>query len=158
MSDTLPDKLSDKSAGKATHRAAFFPHGSTIIDARFRRQEGDHGIGVRRRKIDGADKATGRVQYADDIQLPGMLHCTTHAHLSAFERVLANHLVRTERRTRPDVHTVVFLQLNVGDRLQRGRIELGNDLLTRAVGTQTKDRDFVRVHPRQHTARRGKDR
>ncbi len=51
-----------------------FPHGSTFADAARRRQDGDHGIGVRRRKVDGADKAAGRVLYADDIQLPGMLH------------------------------------------------------------------------------------
>ncbi|HEY4221454.1 MAG TPA: xanthine dehydrogenase family protein molybdopterin-binding subunit, partial [Myxococcota bacterium] len=57
-----------------TTRASFFQHGSTIADAAFRRQEGDHGIGQRRRKVDGADKATGRTQYADDIALPGMLH------------------------------------------------------------------------------------
>jgi 4-hydroxybenzoyl-CoA reductase alpha subunit len=31
-------------------------------------------IGSRARKVDGAAKATGRAVYADDIQLPGMLH------------------------------------------------------------------------------------
>jgi len=37
-----------------------FAHGNTFEDAASRRQEGTHGIGERRRKIDGADKATGR--------------------------------------------------------------------------------------------------
>lgn len=52
-----------------------FDHGTTIEDSTQRRQEGDHGIGQRRRKIDGHQKATGRALYADDIDLPGMLHC-----------------------------------------------------------------------------------
>ena len=60
---------------KHTSRAPFFQHGSTIADAVMRRQSGDHGIGVRRRKVDGAEKASGRVKYTDDISLPGMLHC-----------------------------------------------------------------------------------
>ena len=51
------------------------PQGSTFAYSAQRRQEGDHGIGVRRRKSEGAEKATGRIKYADDIQLPGMLHC-----------------------------------------------------------------------------------
>jgi 4-hydroxybenzoyl-CoA reductase subunit alpha len=68
----------------AAPATAFFPHGSTFADAAQRRQEGDHGIGQRVRKIDGGEKATGRTQYADDIQFPGMLHAklkrSTHAH------------------------------------------------------------------------------
>ncbi len=43
-----------------------------------------HVVGKRHRKVDGMDKATGRAVYADDIQLPGMLHAKTlrspHAH------------------------------------------------------------------------------
>lgn len=62
----------------------FHAHGNTFEDAAQRRQEGDHGLGQRRRKIDGADKATGRTQYADDINFPGMLHAklkrSTRAH------------------------------------------------------------------------------
>ncbi len=41
-------------------------------------------VGKRNRKVDGMDKATGRALYADDLQLPGMLHAKTlrspHAH------------------------------------------------------------------------------
>lgn len=62
----------------------FFDHGSTFEDAALRRQDGDHGLGQRRRKIDGADKATGRTKYADDYSFPGMLHAklkrSTRAH------------------------------------------------------------------------------
>jgi len=41
-------------------------------------------VGKPQRKVDGLDKATGRALYADDLQLPGMLHAKTlrspHAH------------------------------------------------------------------------------
>jgi 4-hydroxybenzoyl-CoA reductase subunit alpha len=69
---------------QGTLKTSFFEHGSTIVDASVRRQDGDHGIGVRRRKVDGADKATGRTLYADDYSFPGMLHAkikrSTRAH------------------------------------------------------------------------------
>ena len=66
----------------------FFDHGSTFEDATERRQQGDHGIGVSRRKIDGADKATGRTLYADDIQLPGMLSCKIKRSIKAHARIV----------------------------------------------------------------------
>lgn len=72
-------------------KTAFFDHGSTFEDATARRQDGDHGIGVRRRKIDGAPKATGRTQYADDIQLPGMLHAKIKRSTQAHAKILAVH-------------------------------------------------------------------
>ena len=34
-------------------------------------------IGGAHRKVDGLAKATGQAVYADDIQLPGMLHAKT---------------------------------------------------------------------------------
>lgn len=55
-------------------------------DARRARSEPPGGgiIGTRARKVEGALKATGRLQYTDDIQLPGMLHGkilrSPHAH------------------------------------------------------------------------------
>ncbi|MFZ9887383.1 MAG: xanthine dehydrogenase family protein molybdopterin-binding subunit, partial [Myxococcota bacterium] len=56
-------------------KASFFPHGTTVERATERPQgEGTHGVGERRRKVDGLGKATGRTLYADDIQMPGMLH------------------------------------------------------------------------------------
>ncbi|MBI1944427.1 MAG: molybdopterin-dependent oxidoreductase [Deltaproteobacteria bacterium] len=63
------------SDGKGTDKAPFFPHGSTIVDASLRRQQSEHGIGARGRKIDGAEKALGRTRFADDYSFPGMLHC-----------------------------------------------------------------------------------
>ena len=57
-----------------TRATPFHAAGNTFADSAQRRQQGDHGIGRRGRKSDGADKATGRTRYADDIQLPGMLH------------------------------------------------------------------------------------
>ena len=41
-------------------------------------------VGRRLRKLDGLKKATGEAIYADDLQLPRMLHCklfrSPHAH------------------------------------------------------------------------------
>jgi 4-hydroxybenzoyl-CoA reductase alpha subunit len=49
-----------------------------------RANDGFQVVGKPSRKIDGLAKATGRLQYADDIVLPGMLHAKTlrspHAH------------------------------------------------------------------------------
>ena len=67
----------------------FFDHGSTFEDAAHRRQEGDHGLGVRRRKIDGHDKATGRTQYADDISFPGMLQAKLKRSTRAHARIVS---------------------------------------------------------------------
>lgn len=74
---------------KPKDAVAFFEHGSTFADAKERRQPGDHGIGARRRKIDGLDKATGRAQYADDIQLPGMLHAKIKRSVRAHARLVS---------------------------------------------------------------------
>lgn len=65
-------------------------------------------IGRRMRKVDGLAKATGRARYADDIQLPGMLHGkilrSPHPHArivridaSAAERMDGVHAVATGR-------------------------------------------------------------
>jgi 4-hydroxybenzoyl-CoA reductase subunit alpha len=75
----------------AAPATAFFPHGSTFEDAAQRRQEGDHGIGQRVRKIDGGEKATGRTQYTDDIQFPGMLHAKLKRSTQAHARIKAIH-------------------------------------------------------------------
>jgi 4-hydroxybenzoyl-CoA reductase subunit alpha len=67
------------------------PHGSTFADAAQRRQDGDHGVGRRGRKVEGHEKATGKTKYADDVQLPGMLHAKikrstrAHAHIVAID-------------------------------------------------------------------------
>lgn len=63
-------------------------HGTTVPDATARRQEGEHGIGARRRKVDGLDKATGRTRYTDDIQLPGMLHAKIKRSTRPHARIL----------------------------------------------------------------------
>jgi 4-hydroxybenzoyl-CoA reductase subunit alpha len=91
--------------GSGTQRSSHFPHGTTIVDATLRRQEGDHGIGVRRRKVDGADKATGRTQYADDIQLPGMLHAKIKRSTRAHARIVAIDTSKAEAM--PGVYAVV---------------------------------------------------
>jgi 4-hydroxybenzoyl-CoA reductase subunit alpha len=56
-------------------KVAFFDHGTTVADPIPTVGAEGHGLGLRRRKVDGVGKATGRTLYADDIQLPGMLHC-----------------------------------------------------------------------------------
>jgi 4-hydroxybenzoyl-CoA reductase alpha subunit len=67
----------------------FHPSGNTFADAARRRQGGDHGIGQRGRKSDGAEKATGRTRYADDIQLPGMLHAKIKRSTRAHAKIIA---------------------------------------------------------------------
>ncbi len=69
-------------------KTPFHSHGNTFEDAASRRQDGDHGIGVRRRKIDGADKATGRTKYADDYSFPGMLHAKLKRATKAHARIV----------------------------------------------------------------------
>ncbi len=66
-----------------------FDHGSTFEDAALRRQDGDHGLGMRRRKIDGHDKATGRTLYADDLSFPGMLQAKLKRSTRAHARILS---------------------------------------------------------------------
>jgi 4-hydroxybenzoyl-CoA reductase alpha subunit len=73
-------------------KSHFFAHGNTFEDAASRRQEGDHGIGVRRRKIDGADKATGRTMYADDLSYPGMVHAKLKRSTRAHAQIAAIHV------------------------------------------------------------------
>lgn len=70
-------------------KTPFFAHGNTFEDAASRRQEGKHGIGERRRKIDGADKATGRTQYADDLRFPGMIHAKLKRSTQAHARIVS---------------------------------------------------------------------
>ena len=65
------------------------PHGNTFADAAQRRQDGDHGLGRRGRKVEGHEKATGRTQYADDIQLPGMLHAKIKRSTRPHARIVA---------------------------------------------------------------------
>jgi 4-hydroxybenzoyl-CoA reductase subunit alpha len=73
-------------------KTPFFDHGNTFADAAERRSKEPSGLGARRRKIDGAEKATGRTKYADDITLPGMLHGkikrSTRAHARITKLVL----------------------------------------------------------------------
>lgn len=95
--------MSDKPS--PTLKSSHFPHGTTIIDASLRRQDGDHGIGVRRRKSDGAEKATGRTRYADDIQLPGMLHAKIKRSTRAHARIVAIDASKAEAM--PGVYAVV---------------------------------------------------
>lgn len=52
-----------------------YPHGTTIQNTLDSPGEIFHSIGKSKRKIDAVDKALGRTQFTDDIQLPGMLHC-----------------------------------------------------------------------------------
>jgi 4-hydroxybenzoyl-CoA reductase alpha subunit len=77
VSETIRDKV------------AFEAHGTTIVDSTERRQEGHHGIGERRRKVDGLAKATGRTLYADDISLPGMLHAKIKRSIKRHARLVS---------------------------------------------------------------------
>lgn len=81
------------------------PHGTTIPDSTQRRQEGDHGIGVRRRKVEGSEKATGRLLYTDDIQLPGMLHARIKRSTQAHARIKSVHTAEAEAL--PGVYAVI---------------------------------------------------
>jgi len=62
-------------------------------------------VGKARRKVDGLAKATGEAVYADDIQLPGMLHAKTlrspHAH------ALIKSIDTTKALALPGVHAVI---------------------------------------------------
>ncbi len=62
-------------------------------------------VGKSHRKIDGVSKATGEAVYADDIQLPGMLHAKTLRSPHAHARIVS---IDTSRaRALPGVHAVV---------------------------------------------------
>lgn len=88
-----------------TPKTAFHAHGTTFEDAASRRQEGDHGIGVRRRKIDGADKATGRTRYADDLSFPGMLHAKLKRSTKAHAKIVSINVDKA--LAIPGVHAVI---------------------------------------------------
>ncbi len=62
-------------------------------------------VGKSHRKIDGVSKATGEAVYADDIQLPGMLHAKTLRSPHAHARIVS---IDTSRaRALPGVHAVI---------------------------------------------------
>jgi 4-hydroxybenzoyl-CoA reductase subunit alpha len=86
-------------------KTPFFSHGNTFEDAAARRQTGDHGIGVRRRKIDGAEKATGRTKYADDLSFPGMLHAKLKRSTKAHARIVRIDVDKA--RAIPGVHAII---------------------------------------------------
>jgi CO/xanthine dehydrogenase Mo-binding subunit len=88
-----------------TPKTPFHDHGNTFEDAAARRQQGDHGIGVRRRKIDGADKATGRTKYADDYSFPGMLHAKLKRSTRAHARIVRIDVEKA--KAIPGVHAVI---------------------------------------------------
>ncbi|MEC7233222.1 MAG: molybdopterin cofactor-binding domain-containing protein, partial [Planctomycetota bacterium] len=62
-------------------------------------------VGKSHRKIDGMAKATGEAVYADDIQLPGMLHAKTLRSPHAHARILSIDTSRAEAL--PGVHAVI---------------------------------------------------
>jgi len=88
-----------------TPKTPFHSHGNTFEDAAARRQQGDHGIGVRRRKIDGADKATGRTKYADDYSFPGMLHAKLKRSTRAHARIVRIDVEKA--KAIPGVHAII---------------------------------------------------
>ncbi len=62
-------------------------------------------VGKPHRKIDGLQKATGQAVYADDIQLPGMLHAKLLRSPHCHARIVA---IRTEKAlAMPGVHAVI---------------------------------------------------
>jgi 4-hydroxybenzoyl-CoA reductase alpha subunit len=67
----------------------FLDHGTTVEKPLERSQSGDHGIGVRRRKIEGHDKATGKTLFADDITRPRMLHARIKRSTRPHARIVA---------------------------------------------------------------------
>lgn len=62
-------------------------------------------VGKSHRKIDGMAKATGEAVYADDIQLPGMLHAKTLRSPHAHARIVSIDTSRAEAL--PGVHAVI---------------------------------------------------
>lgn len=79
-------------------------HGTTISNPTKRAHKGP-GLGRRTRKIDGAQKATGRLQYVDDLELPGMLQCKIKRSIRAHARILS--VDSTEVEKHPGVHAVI---------------------------------------------------
>lgn len=62
-------------------------------------------VGGKHRKVDGLAKATGQAVYADDIQLPGMLHAKTLRSTRAHAKIVAIDTSRAEAL--PGVHAVI---------------------------------------------------
>lgn len=62
-------------------------------------------VGAPRRKIDGLAKATGALQYADDLVLPGMLHGKTLRSPHAHARIVS--IDASEALAMPGVHAVI---------------------------------------------------
>ena len=56
-------------------------------------------------RLDAADKVTGRSQYADDIHLPGMLHCKIHKSSRRHARIVSIDTSEAERL--PGVRAVI---------------------------------------------------
>ncbi len=78
-------------------------------------QGGFQVIGRAHRKIDGLAKATGQAVYADDIQLPGMLHAKTLRSPHPHARIRS--IDTTRARALPGVHAVITgrdLPMNYG--------------------------------------------
>ncbi len=64
-----------------------------------------HRVGKRARKVDGIGKATGQAVYADDIQLPGMLHAKTLRSPHPHARIVSIDTSKAEAL--PGVHGVI---------------------------------------------------
>ena len=62
-------------------------------------------VGQPHRKVDGLAKATGRAQYADDLQLPGMLHAKTLRSPHPYARIAA--IDASEALALEGVHAVI---------------------------------------------------
>ncbi len=88
--------------------ALIYPHGTSISDPLSHQEDNAHGIGKRLRKIDGLDKATGRTQYADDIQWPGMLHAKIKRSTKAHARIIS--IDTSKAKSMPGVFAVVIGQ------------------------------------------------
>jgi 4-hydroxybenzoyl-CoA reductase alpha subunit len=86
-------------------KVTFHDHGTTIADSTERRQDGEHGIGQRRRKVDGLAKALGRTKYADDISLPGMLHAKIKRSARVHARIVS--IDTSEALALEGVHAVI---------------------------------------------------
>ena len=69
------------------------------------RSEDFRVIGDKHRKVDGLAKATGQAIYADDVQLPGMLHAKTLRSTRAHARIRT--IDTSKARALPGVHAVI---------------------------------------------------
>lgn len=66
-----------------------YPHGTTIKDTLDSPGGDFRSIGKSKTKADAVDKALGRIQFTDDIQLPGMLHCKIKRSTKAHAKILS---------------------------------------------------------------------